>query len=363
MGQVVPKYDLTFVNLLNTIVKNIRKHNAKLPVSFVVEGILIMSKPTTGQHYVWRSYLAAWTKTNSPEGQIACLRDKKPFSVSLMKIAKENCFYGVKELSQQERDLIYEMAVRNKKGVQRDINESWLNLYCAPFDFVDRMTALGYTVLGHTDRIDIEKEQEFQNWNIEYIEKIHAKIEETGQPYITLLRQDSLDFWKDEADRDKFCFFLCNQYFRTKKTRDVIVAVFDKIKREADCFADIRAENIWLPLSLIYASDLGANIAHNYSAVLLQADNACFIVGDQPVINTYATYDMMTAPTDVELFYPVTPHSALLLTTNSKYKSGQILKISADEVRKYNVLEQRSAREMIFATDSTHLNTFSPPSN
>jgi len=79
-----------------------RKYNTKLPVSFVVEGILIMSKPTTGQHYVWRSYLAAWTKTNSSDGQIVCLRDKKPFPVSLAKVAKENCFYGVKELSQQE---------------------------------------------------------------------------------------------------------------------------------------------------------------------------------------------------------------------------------------------------------------------
>ena len=102
-----------------------RKYNTKLPVSFVVEGILIMSKPTTGQHYVWRSYLAAWTKTNSADGQIVCLRDQKPFPVSLTKVAKENCFYGVKELSQQERDIIYGMTVQNAKGVQRYITGSW----------------------------------------------------------------------------------------------------------------------------------------------------------------------------------------------------------------------------------------------
>ena len=317
-----------------------------------------MSKPTTGQHYVWRSYLAAWTKTNSADGQIVCLRDKKPFPVSLAKVAKENCFYGVKELSQQERELIYEMTVRNAKGAQRNINESWLNLYCAPFDFVDNLTSLGYSVLGYTNRVDIEEDQEFQNWNIEYVEKIHAKIEETGQPYITLLRQDCLNFWNNEADRDKFSFFLCNQYFRTKKIRDSIIAVFEKGKRDFGYFADIRPENMWIPLSLIFASNVGAYIAHNYSAVLLQADNACFIVGDQPVINTHSTFDMMTAPTNVELFYPVTPHSALLLTTNPKYASGQILKIPADEVGKYNALEQRSAREMIFAKEHTHLDVF-----
>ena len=67
---------------------------------------------------------------------------------------------------------------------------------------------------------------------------------------------------------------------------------------------------------------------------------------------------MMTAPTDVELFYPVTPHSALLLTTDSQYTSGQILKIPADEVGKYNALEKRSAREMVFAKECIHLDVF-----
>ena len=115
---------------------------------------------------------------------------------------------------------------------------------------------------------------------------------------------------------------------------------------------------MWIPLSLIFASNVGAHIAHYYSAVLLQADNACFIVGDQPVINTHSTFDMMTTPTDVELFYPVTPHSALLLTTDPKYTSGQILKISDNEVGTFNRLEQRSAREMIFAKESFHLDAF-----
>lgn len=323
--------------------------------------ILTMNKPTKNQHYIWRSYLAAWTKTNSPDGQIMCLRDKQPFPVSLMKIAQEKCFYGVKELSQQERAIIYEMTVRNAKGVQRDINDRWLNLYCAPYDFVDELTALGYPVFGHTNRIEIESRQEFKNWNTEYIEKIHSQIEKTGMPYISLLRQNNLDFWKNEADRDSFSFFLCNQYFRTKQIRDAIIAVFERCKRETGFFTDICPENMWIPLSLIYASNVGVYIAHNCSAVLLQTDDACFIVGDQPVINTHATFDMTTTPNDVEFFYPVTPHSALLLTTDSKYTSRQVLEILSSEVKKYNTLEQRSAREMIFAKELSHLDAFVSP--
>lgn len=314
-----------------------------------------MHKPTTGQHYIWRSYLAAWTKTNASDGQIMCLRDKKIFPVSLMKIAKENCFYGIQELSEQERTLIYEMTVRNTRGMQREVNKSWLELYCAPFDLINDLTALGCSILGHTDRLEIENEQAFQNWNVECMEKVHAQIEKTGLPYMTLLRQDSLEFWKDDADRDGFSFFLCNQYFRTQKARDSILAVFETAKQEAGFFADIRPERIWLPLSLIFASNIGAQIAHRYAAVLLQADKACFIVGDQPVINTHSTFDKMTAPSDVELFYPVTPRSALLLTNDAKYTSGQILKISDEAVHKYNALEQRAAKEMVFAKERSHL--------
>ena len=128
-----------------------------------------MNGPTKRQHYVWRNYLAAWTKTNSSNGQIMCLRDKKFFPVSLMKIAQENCFYGVKELSQQERAFIYETMVRNTSGTQRKVNGNWLDLYCAPFDLADELSNLGYSIFGHTNRAKIVNDQNFKNWNINYL--------------------------------------------------------------------------------------------------------------------------------------------------------------------------------------------------
>ncbi len=317
-----------------------------------------MNQTTKKQHYIWRNYLAAWTNNNSNTGQIICLRDNNIFPVSLMKIAHENYFYGVKELSQQERALIYEMTIKNTKGMQRTINEEWLNLYCAPFDFVNKMTSLGYPVLDHANHIEIENNQTFKNWNIEYIERFHGQIESTGIPYISLLRQNDLGFWKEEAHREKFSFFLSNQYFRTKNIRDGIIKVFEKVKTENHVFLDIHPENMWLPLSLIFASNVGVHIAHDFSAVLLQADDTCFIVGDQPVVNTHSTFTMLTPPNDVELFYPITPYSALLLTTDQKFVSGQTLKVTVDEVVKYNTLEQRAAREMLFAKECTHLDAF-----
>lgn len=317
-----------------------------------------MNQTTKKQHYIWRNYLAPWTSDNSNKGRIICLRDNRIFPVALMKIAHENYFYGVKELSKLEREIIYEMAIKNTKGAQRAANEGWLNLYCAPFDFVDKLTSHGYSIWGHTERLEIENNQEFKDWNIEYIEKVHGLIESKGIQYISSLRQNDLSFWENEIGRDEFSFFLSNQYFRTKNTRDGILKVFEKVKAENGSFADIRPENMWLPLSLIFASNVGAHVAHNFSAVLLQTENSYFIVGDQPVVNTHSTFDMMTPPKDMEFFYPLTPYSALLLTTDRKYISGQVLKIGADAVAAYNKLEQCAARELIFAKDKEHLEAF-----
>ena len=93
--------------------------------------------------------------------------------------------------------------------------------------------------------------------------------------------------------------------------------------------------------------------------ILLQAPEDCyFIVGDQPVVNTYATYDIQTVPEDVEFYYPITPCSALLLTKERKEMNGRNLGITPDEVNHYNTLEQKSSNELIFAKDPLQLIKF-----
>lgn len=317
-----------------------------------------MNQTTKKQHYVWRKYLAPWTNNNSSTGQIVCLRDNKVFTASLMNVAHENYFYGIKELSKLERHIIYEMTIKRVTGRQRKINENWLNLYCAPFDLADEVVRLHHSMGFPTDRVKIESNQEFKNWNIEYIEKLHCQIESTGIQYIDLIKQNDLSFWKIEKSRDEFSFFLCNQYFRTKRMRDSLTMIFAKYKAINEDFKDICPENMWLPFSLVFASNVGAHVTHDFSAVLLQAEESCFIVGDQPVTNTYSTFNMQTPPDKMELFYPVTPHTALLLTTDRKYVSGQTLKIGIHEVAKYNALEVRTSRELIFSKDRAQLEAF-----
>lgn len=78
-----------------------------------------MNQTTKKQHYIWRSYLAPWTRDNSNKGQIICRREGRIFPVSLMNVAHENYFYEVKELSKREIELIYGMTIRGKTVIQK----------------------------------------------------------------------------------------------------------------------------------------------------------------------------------------------------------------------------------------------------
>lgn len=318
-----------------------------------------MNQVTKKQHYIWRNYLRPWTDNNSTTGRIACLRKNKIFSTSLMNIAQENYFYNIHPLSELERHLIYKITIDNYTGVQKEISKGWLNLYCAPFDLENKLQHLSYSAgIQYSDRI--VEDQELKNWKIEYIEKLHCQIESMGVQYLERIKQKDITFWNSDMCRDKFSFFVSNQYFRTKRARDAIISAFKmmKIKFPGSDFETICPENMWIPLTLIYASNVGANLAHDFSMVLLQAKENHFIVGDQPIINTYSTLDMFTQPKDVELFYPITPHLALLLTKNPQYTNGTIIELNSQEIAQYNRLEFLLSWEQTFAKDKIQLESF-----
>ena len=135
-----------------------------------------MNQTAKKQHYIWRSYLAPWTRDNSNKGQIFCRREGRIFPVSLMNVAHENYFYEVKELSKREIELIHGMTIRGKTGIQKTVGENWLNLYCASFKFA---RAVGKYLPGNDEKVfeAITATQEFKDYNIESIEKLHGKIE------------------------------------------------------------------------------------------------------------------------------------------------------------------------------------------
>ena len=175
-----------------------------------------MGQTTKKQHYIWRNYLAPWTDNNTSTGKIVCLRDDRIFKTSLMNVAHENYFYEVKELSTKERQLIEAITITNRKGMQRKIHEKMLELYCAPFDYSRTVSFLNSLITGQFCYEEMRATSAYKLWSIEHIEMFHGIIESNGAPYLADLHNNSLEFWKDEEKREKFAFFLANQYFRTK---------------------------------------------------------------------------------------------------------------------------------------------------
>ena len=313
-----------------------------------------MNQVTKKQHYVWRHYLAPWASNHSTTGKIACLRDNRIFTTSLFNVAHENYFYKAEELSEKEKRLILMIANRKASNIQKEINERWLELFCVPYDLATIVAPFLPQIKQHNAE---GPEQALTNMAIEYIEKLHGQIEGMGIPFLEQLKQEDTSFWCDEDSRDKFTFYLCNQYFRTKLIRNRIVQVLTQCLKENPFFSDIHPDNMWIPLSLIFATNVGIYIAQNFSAVLLRTNEDFFIVGDQPVVNTYSTFDMLP-PTDIELFYPITPELALLLTQNSTYLDRGTAAIGKTEVSKYNMIEFRMSEEQVFARNTTQLEDF-----
>lgn len=313
-----------------------------------------MAQVTKKQHYVWRYYLAPWTDDCSATGQIACLRDNKVFVASLKDVAHENYFYASKRLSDKEKILVDMILNKSASDIGKAINRKWLQLYCAPFDLADRVEPL----LPFFDQQgNGEPAQALKDIAIENIERLHAIIENTGIDLLKQLRQGDMSFWDDEDGRDRFAFFLCNQYFRTKHMRNGITKVFQQISKESDYLDGINPANIWIPLSLGFSTRVGAVVAEEYSISLLCANEECFIVGDQPILNTYSTFDM-SPPKDMEFFYPITPELAVLLTKKPLYANGGVVNIGRDEVIQYNDMEAKMSEELIFAKEKMQLESF-----
>lgn len=94
------------------------------------EGNAEMKATTKKQHYIWRKYLSPWTENNSNTGKIACLRNQKVFSTSLMNVAHENYFYEITEMSPREKNLVYSLAIEHGANRQKEVNQGWLE-FCA----------------------------------------------------------------------------------------------------------------------------------------------------------------------------------------------------------------------------------------
>lgn len=303
-----------------------------------------------GQHYVWRYYLTSWIDDS---GALFCLRDNYTFRANPKNIAKARDFYRLRELSQHEIAIIEQVFIKDywSEPIQQ-LNKNWVKMFTSAFTARDQ--------LKRTGALDDEREAQLDVVINNLVEDFHSRIEDENLPYLDLLKSGNVDFLNEKEGKYGFMFFLCLQYFRTNMLRNNVLRSFASGPRS---ISPSLIQNVWSVLYFILATNLGYSLSSDDSYRALMLKNASplpFITGDQPVINTRTDYSNYEQATDLELYYPISPSLALLITDSNHGGDNHqtTVHIQENEVAQYNKLIFDVSDEQIYANNVNALNIF-----
>lgn len=286
-------------------------------------------------HYIWRDYLRPWS-TNE---KIACLREGKLFEPNLMGIGQEKDFYKLKELNSDELKFIASFINNSREHLQK-LHTNLLKQFNLVFQFKEVFESKG---------INGEEANNFLETMIyNFEENLHADIEISAMKYIESILQEDIRFYDTDEGCMDFIYFLSVQFWRTNKSKQNAFKALGNIPK-------INIENVWNILSHIFATNMGWVLYAErkvFKMILLKNETAKeFITGDQPVVNTYAYLNSSkTPPDEIELYYPVSPQLAILISEREEYKGIRLKWLNENDVISYNSMIVINSYNQIYAT-------------
>jgi hypothetical protein len=292
-------------------------------------------------HDIWRAYLAGWTTNNS----IFCLRNGEIFKSGLMGVANRRDFYKLERLSDNELAFIKRLAIDPTKPHLQEVNQGWLDTFTAPYRIADLVQRM---------RPDDKDALEVVNAAFHNLEEdLHSRIESHAAKYLRALRNRDASFFLNDLDCIDFTHFLCVQYMRTARMQTAG-------ERVAPELGSLRFEAMWNILRHLYASNMAWVIyAERARWRVTFLDNSPlpsrFIAGDQPVINTYALLSPGQEPSGLELYYPLSPQLALLVSEKPEMTNGACLTLNIEQVRHYNEHIFHNSYEQVYADSADTL--------
>lgn len=293
------------------------------------------------QHYVWRRYLKPWTH----EGRVACLMDGRVFQAGLMAVAQEKYFYRLKELSSAEIEFLYKIIGQIKSDTARAINERWLSL----FELVNRIR----TEFGNAGNHEVEQVIDEIICNFE--EDLHCVVENIGAGYLDRMYERDLSFW-DEDSLPQFLYFLALQYFRTESMQSNVVGAIGNFK-------NFNIHSMWAVLRHVAATQLSHGLYHARTrlkpALLENATTIPLITGDQPIINLAAVgHPQNEELTRLELYYPLTPTLAFLLSDGENPDCGLQTNLTVSDIDRLNKAIINQSSRQVYASDERILRAY-----
>jgi hypothetical protein len=308
------------------------------------------------QHYVWKHYLEGW----APQGKLFCLRKDQVFPVSPNNIAHERDFYRLRELTAEDVQTIKRIIDISNQPWLRRLNHNWLNA----FDALFRMRKYLQERVRRPNP-ELERKLDIAINNLE--ENLQMGIEHNAIPHLAALREKRTAWLEQAEEFATFLHFLLVQQFRGPGMRQRITQAFRLAhsavngKGASASEGSSDSEQTHGPLEdsavlcHVFAANVGASLfksRHRHRISLLRTENTEFITADQSVINTRAVSTLGVAPpTEVELYYPISPRLALLITADDR-RPGRFRQLLTDaEVVAYNNMIAEVAYEQIYATN------------
>lgn len=307
---------------------------------------------TRRQHYVWQKYLEPWTLTKGKARQLWCLRRgaPSPILLDIKNVAVERDFYRLRDLQAGDIDFVKTIAFGPKTNPKlRELNEGWI----AQFDLFLRLQRAARNHPKASEALLKTLDEQM----IEYQENAYSRMETDAVGHLIALQAADVRFFDDSDHAADFSYFLAHQYFRTKAIRNRIRSTFSQ-----QSFKD-RFDRTWPLFRYVFATNIGYSIFAERKTLKLQVLNAApgmeFITGDQPAINTYGAFVAPNIVLDeLELYYPVSPTRAAILSGHSIYQHGMTLEPL--RMAYLNQTIEFIAYEQLFARTSEPLRNISP---
>jgi len=304
-----------------------------------------MSEKKRKQHYVWEHYLTAW----AVRGQVWCQRGGNQFVTNTENIAHRRDFYRLREMSEKDLELV-KLFIEQMGDHLKELARGWIPAFTALF----RIQKL-YRESGQQNA-ELEKELDIAINNLE--EDLHSSIEDSAVPILKALRQGDFATLDDQQSYVDFARFMATQHLRTS-------AMENRMLQNAKIPAQFGAnmENIWGILRTISATNISFHFFSVQDSTRLTFLNALppneFITGDQPMLNLRA--DGATPPTELEIYYPLTPNRALWMDFGHSRAIRENRTLSAEEVRSYNQRIMKASEGQVYAASKIALQSLDSP--
>ncbi|PQA98014.1 Protein of unknown function [Chryseobacterium piscicola] len=285
------------------------------------------------QHYVWKEYLKNWSINNYINTIL--LRKNLETKVNLVNTSLENYFYTVPNYSDQDFLEILQIVDDHASEYSRP---QIIQIISAIYKNSNLSKHFESTV---QDFAELER--------INMIEDFFTNIEELGKK---LIRSNSvqqiIELLKNDAEYSDALFFISFQYVRTKKMKENVL----KGIRESNFYK----EKYWLIFQIIYGFEIGIGLSIRKKIklnFLVSKSDYNFITSDNPIFN-FLENDKNEdgAVKDMELYYPLNPKIALIISSSDKNEIEETI-INEIDIENLNRKVYNNALENIYFFEST----------